>query len=45
MQYSEFLNLHPLERAAMAEFAVALEKDRREFKANLVEALAKSLSG
>jgi len=45
MKYSEFLNLHPLERAAMAEFAVALESDRREFQSDLVEALAKSLSG
>jgi hypothetical protein len=45
MKYSEFLNLHPLERAAMAEFAVALESDRREFLGDIAEAIAKSLSG
>jgi len=45
MTWHEFLDLHPLEQAALSEFAVALESDRREFQSDLVEALAKSLSG
>ena len=45
MTYSEFANLHELERHTLQVFATELEADRREFKADLVEALAKSLSG
>jgi len=45
MTWHEFLNLHPLEQVAMSKLAMSLESDRRDFQSDLVEALAKSLSG
>jgi len=36
----EILNLPSLERQLLVQGAVELEKDRREFQANLTEALA-----
>ena len=44
MTYSEYLDLHPLEQYALSQFAVNLERDRREFLVDLAEAIAKSLS-
>jgi len=44
MQYSEFAQMHPLEKHAHMAFANAIESDRRDFWVSLVESALKSLS-
>jgi len=41
----EILQLHPLLQAFTMQLASELEADRREFEADMMEALAKSLAG
>lgn len=44
MRYSEYAEMHPLEKHAHSAFAQAVERNRREFYSDLVEAALKSLS-
>ena len=45
MTYAEYQQMHPLEQSAHVAFAEAIERDRREFQQDLVEAALKALSG